>query len=700
MLKARYSIGPPVLRIFVSFKNVNLLTYMNKQATFLLIVTVVLGIMAADPRKFIDPQNMDLSVKPGDNFYQYANGNWLRQNAIPASKTSWGSFNELREKSLDAMKSLLEEASKTTTKGRLYQMVGDYYVSGMDSLTIEKQGFDPIKPDLARIDKVNNKTDFFNELAYQRTQSNGMLWGFFVAQDRKNVSKYLPQFSQGGTTLPDRDYYLKSDARSLKIRDAYRDNLTKMFVLIGEEPTQASQDADVIMRVETALAKAQMPRVDLRDPYKTYNKLTVAGFSQQTPGINWADQLTKYGIKGQDTVLVQNPTFFRSLDSLMAATPIEDLRTYMRWNILKGAAPYLSDAFVKQSFAFSKVLTGQKEQTPRWQRVSSLIDGSLGDLLGQLYVQKYFKPEAKQRMLTLVDNLEASYSGHIKNLDWMSEDTKKKALTKLLAFKRKIGYPDKWKNYEGVTITRNDFYNNVQSAGKWQYNYMINRLGKPVDKTEWGMTPPTVNAYYNPVNNEIAFPAAILQFPFYDFEADDAINYGGIGAVIGHEMTHGFDDSGRQYDADGTLRDWWTKTDADDFRKRADQVKEQFFGFKVLDSIKVNGQLTLGENLADLGGLAIAYDAFKKTPQGKSTGKKSMIDGFTPDQRFFLSWAQVWRINVLPETQAQLIMTDPHAPGLYRCNGPLSNINAWYQAFNVQPGDKMYKKPEDRIKVW
>jgi putative endopeptidase len=687
---------------------------MNQQLSFLSVFALGVGLMAAQsgsatpprkpaprpgaaPIKFIDPQNMDQSVKPGDNFYQYANGNWLRQNAIPASKTRWGSFDELREKSLDAMRTLLEDASKSTTKGRLYQMVGDYYVSGLDSATIEKRGFDPIKPDLARIEKVSTKTDFLNELAYQRTQSNGMLFGFFVAQDRKNVTKYVPQLSQGGTTLPDRDYYLKNDARSQKVRDAYRDNLTKMFALIGEEPTKASQDADVIMRVETALAKAQMPRVELRDPYKTYNKFAVSAFSKQTPGINWDDHLTKLGAKGQDTLLVQNPGFYRSLDSLVTATPIEDLRTYMRWNIVKAAAPYLSDAFVKQNFAFSRVLTGQKEQTPRWQRVSGLIDGTLGELLGQLYVQRYFKPEAKQRMLALVDNLEASYKDHIKNLDWMSEETKKKALVKLLAFKRKIGYPDKWKAYEGVTISRNDFYGNVQSAGKWSYNYMVNRLGKPVDKTEWGMTPPTVNAYYSPVNNEIAFPAAILQFPFYDYNADDAVNYGGIGAVIGHEMTHGFDDSGRQYDADGTLRDWWTKADADNFKKRADQVKEQFFGFKVLDSLKVNGQLTLGENLADLGGLAIAYDAFKKTPQGKS---KAKIDGFTPDQRFFLSWAQVWRTNIRPETEAQLILTDPHAPGLYRCNGPLANIDAWYQAFNVQPSDKMYKTKEQRIKVW
>lgn len=657
--------------------------------------------MLAKP-KFIDPQNMDLSVKPGDNFYQYANGNWLKNNPIPASKTSWGSFNELREKSSVAMKTLLEGATKTTTKGRLYQMVGDFYTSGMDSATIDKRGSDPIKPDLVRIEKLRDKTELLNEMAYQRTQGNGMLFNFSVSQDRKNVTNYLPQFGQGGTSLPDRDYYLKNDKRSLTIRDAFRDNVTKLFALMGEEPTRASQNADLILRFETALAKAQIPRVEMRDPYKTYNKLTVAAFTKQTPNLDraagsWKAQLEQLGVKGQDTVLVQNPAFYRSVDSLFAATPIEDLKTYMRWNIVRGAAPYLSDAFVKQAFAFNKVLTGQKEQTPRWQRMSSLIDGQLGDLLGQLYVQNYFKPEAKQRMLTLVDNLEASYKEHIKTLDWMSEETKKRALNKLVAFKRKIGYPDKWKSYEGVQISRDDFYGNVKNAGKWSYNHMVNRLGKPVDKTEWGMTPPTVNAYYNAVNNEIAFPAAILQFPFYDYAADDAINYGGIGAVIGHEMTHGFDDSGRQYDADGTLRDWWTKADADNFKQRADQVKEQFFGFKVLDSLKVNGQLTLGENLADLGGLAISYDAFKKTKQGQS---KEKIDGFTPEQRFFLSWAQVWRTNIRPEAEAQQILTDPHAPGLYRCNGPLSNMDTFYQAFNVQPGDKMYKPKPDRIKVW
>jgi putative endopeptidase len=648
-----------------------------------------------DDRKFIDPKNMDMQVRPGDDFYQYANGAWLKTNKIPASKTAWGSFNELREKSVEAMRSLLEEAARNPSKGRLQQMVGDFYASSMDSVAIEKRGWEPLKPDFARIEKVRSLPTLLSELAYQRKQSNGMLFSFFVGQDRKNPNKYLPQFGQGGTTLPDRDYYLKNDPRSQRIREAYRDHLTNMFGLVGD--ANAAANATKVIDLETALARAQYARVEMRDPYKTYNKLTTKAFSDLTPHIDWADHMSQLGVKGQDTVLVANPRFYRAVDSLLVATPLADVKTYLRWNLIKGAAPFLSSAFVNQNFTFAKVLTGQKEQTPRWQRMSGLIDGTLGDLLGQLYVQQYFKPEAKQRMLTLVDNLEASFKEHINGLEWMSGETKKRALTKLVSFKRKIGYPDKWKTYDGVTIRRGDFYGNVEAAGKWSFDYMINRLGKPVDRTEWGMTPPTVNAYYSPVNNEIAFPAAILQFPFFDANADDAINYGGIGAVIGHEMTHGFDDSGRQYDADGTLRDWWTADDAAKFKERAGKVEAQFFGYKVLDTLAVNGKLTLGENLADLGGLAIAYDAFKKTKQGRGSAK---IDGFTPDQRFFLSWAQVWRINVLPETQAQLILTDPHAPGQYRCNGPLSNIDAWYSAFDVKPGDKLYKKTADRIRVW
>lgn len=690
---------------------------MNKILTFLSAVMLVAGLMAATPpphksgpgpkpvmpkTPFIDRQNMNLAVKPGDDFYQYANGEWLKKNPVPASKTSWGSGMILYEKSLDAMKTLLEDAAQNPGKGRLYQMVGDFYASGMDSLAIEQKGFDPIKADLARVEQVKTKADLMNEIAWQRSQGSTMFFSLYVAQDSRNVNKYMVRFVQGGITLPDRDYYLKNDARSQKVREAYRDNLTKMFALIGEEPSRAATNADAILKLETALANAQMTRVASRDPIKTYNKLTVADFSKQTPGINWADWMPEMGIRGQDTVLVQSPSFYHSVDSLLTATPIDHLKAYMRWNLLKSAAPFLSTSFVNQNFAFNKVLSGQKQLTPLWQRRSNLIDGSLGELLGQLYVQRYFKPEAKARMLVLIDNLEASFKEHINAVDWMTADTRKRALTKLSAFKRKIGYPDKWKNYEGVTIRRDDFYSNVRATQKWSYTDNVSHLGKPIDRTEWGMTPQTVNAYYMPVNNEIAFPAAILQFPFFDAEADDAINYGGIGAVIGHEMTHGFDDEGRQYDADGTLRDWWTKDDAANFTKRADKVKEQFAGFRVLDSLKVNGQLTLGENLADLGGLAIAYDAFKKTKQGRATlGQGNAgIDGFTPDQRFFLSWAQVWRANMLPELQAQRILTDPHAPSQYRCNGPLTNIDAWYKAFNVQPGEKMYKAPDQRIKVW
>ncbi len=682
---------------------------MNRQTIIGVLALLLTALMAftlppIDPpiRKFIDPANMDLTVKPGDNFYEYANGKWLATNPIPASKTRWGSFNILADKSLDAMKTLLTDAAKNPNKGRAQQMVGDFYASGMDSMQIEKLGFEPIRPELNRIEQLANKTALFDELAHLRTQGNAMLFGFFVSPDRKNVTKYLPQFGQGGLTLPDRDYYLKTDARSQRIREAYRDNLTKMFGLLGEEPTRASQNADLVLRLETALAKANLPRVELRDPQKTYNKLTVSQFDALMPEFvkttgGWKSQMEKLGARNQDTVMVQNPAFYRSLDSLLATTPIEDMKVYLRWNVLKDAAPYLSQAFVKQAFTFSSVLSGQKEQTPRWQRMSSQIDRQLSDLLGQLYVQKYFKPEAKARMFVLVDNLEASFREHINRLDWMSAETKARALTKLGAFKRKIGYPDKWKTYDGLQISRTDFYGNVQEASQWAYKYNVNKLGKPVDRTEWGMTAPTINAQYSPVNNDITFPAAILQFPFFDFEADDAINYGGIGAVIGHEMTHGFDDSGRQYDADGTLRDWWTKTDADNFKQRAGRVEAQFFGYRVLDSLKVNGKLTLGENLADLGGLAIAYDAFKKTKQGRS---KDKIDGFTADQRFFLSWAQVWRANTRDETTAQLIVTDPHSPGIYRCNGPISNLDAWYAAFDVKPSDKLYKPTPDRIKVW
>lgn len=674
-----------------------------KKIKFLFLGAAIVAFVAFRPAddkkpKFIDPANMDLSIKPGDNFYRYANGGWLKKNTIPASKTRWGSFDVLREESSKRLQSLLEDAAKNSGKDRLTQMIGDFYKSGMDSLAIERLGYQPIKADMDRIAAANNKQQLVNEIASLRTKRVASpLFGMGVGQDRKNVNQYVVQLSQGGTTLPDRDYYLKDDARSQNIRSAYRDYVEKLFSLIGENAGTAAASADAVIRIETALAKAQYSRVEMRDPYKTYNKFAVKDLSDQTPGLNWTTLLPMMKLKSTDSVLVNNPTFFKIADVLITALPLQDWKTYVRWNVLKLAAPYLSSAFVNENFKFTQVLTGQKEITPRWQRVSGMIDQSLGDILGQLYVQKYFKPEAKQRMLDLVNNLQETFAERIKRLDWMSDATKQRALEKLTAFTKKIAYPDKWKDYQGVTINSGTYLENLTSSGVWAYNRMVNRLGQPVDRTDWGMTPPTINAYYNPTNNEIAFPAGILQFPFFDFAADDAVNYGGIGAVIGHEMTHGFDDQGSQYSSTGNLENWWTTEDAAKFKERTGKVINQYNLFTVLDTIHVNGRLTLGENLADLGGLSIAYEAFTKTKQFKEAKK---IDGFTPTQRFFLSWAQVWRNNTTPETAAQLILTDSHSPGEHRANGPVVNMDAWYDAFDVKPNDKMYVAPQNRIRIW
>jgi len=649
-------------------------------------------------RKFIDSANMNPEVKPGDNFFRYANGTWLKNNPVPASKTRWGSFDALREESSKRLKILLENAAVNTAAGKSTQQIGDFYSSGMDSVTLEQLGFQPIKGNLDRIAVVKDIPALLNEMVALRLNAIGGTWlGITVTPDRKNVTQYIPQIGQVGTTLPDRDYYLKNDARSTTIRTAYSKHLTNMFQLVGKSSVEASRAADAVQRIETTLSKAQYARVELRDPYKTYNKMSWKDLSATTPSIDWKMLAEKLMIKGVDSVIVSNPAYLKTIDMLLSAVSLEDWKNYVEWNIIKSSAPYLSNAFVIESFNFNKVLTGQKEETPRWQRMSSLLDNQMGDLLGELYVEKYFKPEAKARMLELVNNLQQVFSERIKNLDWMSSETKERALEKLNAFIKKIGYPDKWKDYSSITIDKKDFIGNVKRVSQWSYKEMVNRLGKPVDKMEWGMTPPTINASYSPSYNGITFPAGILQFPFFDFEADDAINYGGIGAVIGHEMTHGFDDQGRQFAADGNLKDWWTKADADKFKLKADEVVEQYNAFTLLDSLHVNGRLTLGENLADLGGLNIAYDAFTRTKQFKENKK---IDGLTPTQRFFLNWAQVWRSNARPETQAQLLLTDPHSPGEARANGPIVNMDAWYEAFDVKEGDKLYKPKEQRTKIW
>lgn len=670
----------------------------KKFLLFLLLCSFSALVQAQSNLKYIDKANMDMSIAPGENFYLYANGNWIKNNPVPNSKTRWGSFDLLREESSKRLQSLLEEAVKNRDKDRATQIIADMFSSGMDSATIEAKGFLPIKNDLVRINNLQSVAEILHEITTLRTMGMGSaLFGSFVGPDRKNVTMYIPSISQGGTSLPDRDYYLKDDARSTKIRNAFSNHLNTVFGLVGEDEATAKASAASVLKIETALAKAQMSRVEMRDPYKTYNKFAIKDLNELTPNMNWNIILEELKILGADSVVANNPSFLKTANQLLVELPLSDWKSYLKWVVIRSASPYLSSAFVNADFELTKVQTGQKEQTPRWQRMSSLIDRSLGDFIGQLYVEKYFKPEAKARMIELVNNLQVTFAERIQRLDWMSEETKTKALEKLNAIVKKIGYPDKWKTYEGVTASPDDFIGNVRKVSVWQYNYMVNRMGKPVDRTEMNMTPPTINASYSPSNNDITFPAGILQFPFFDFGADDAVNYGGIGAVIGHEMTHGFDDQGRQFAADGNLKDWWTKDDATKFTAKANEVVQQYNAMTVLDTIHVNGKLTLGENLADLGGLSIAYEAFTKTEQFKK-GKK--IDGFTPAQRFFLSWAQVWRNNALPETQAQLIITDPHSPGMHRGNGPIVNMDSWYKAFNIKKTDSMYKEEDKRTRIW
>ena len=676
--------------------------YQNLKRYFAALGIVAAGFSAnaQTTKKFIDPANMDLSVKPGDDFYTYASGAWVKNNPVPAKETRWGSFNELRDFNINAVKSLVEDAAadKSAPAGSIKRRVGDFYTAAMDSATIEKLGYTPIKADLAKIQQIKDVQGVLDQVAYMRTNGlGGGMFGIGVGQDRKNVNKYMVNISQGGTTLPDRDYYLKDDTRSVKIRDAYNTYMTTLFTLTGSTPEAAKQKAETVFKIEKQFAEAQMSRLEMRDPYATYNKLTVAELNKKTPDINWATYLPKFKIKGQDTVIVSSPKFMASLDGMLKSVPVADWKTYLEWNLIKSSASSLSSPFVKASFAFTQAQTGQKVQTPRWQRMSSLTDGTIGELLGQLYVAKYFKPEAKARMNQMIVNLRKAFEIRINGLEWMSAETKQKALAKLNAFTPKVGYPDKWKNYDGLAINKDTYFQNLRNASIWGYNESVGQLGKPVDRTRFGMTPPTVNAYYSPTLNEIVFPAGILQFPFFDPNADDAVNYGGIGAVIGHEMSHGFDDSGSQYDAEGNLKNWWTAEDKAKFDAKTKALGEQFDAYTVLDTVHVIGKLTMGENIGDLGGLNAAYTAFKMTKQGKSTEK---IDGFTPDQRFFLAWAQVWRGNILPESAAQLIKTDPHSPGPYRTIGAPVNMDAWYSAFDVKPGDKLYKKPEDRIRMW
>lgn len=651
-------------------------------------------------RKWIDPAHMDTTVSPGDNFFQYANGNWMRNNPVPPTETRWGSFSELQEFNLAALKKLLEDAAANTQapEGSPEKKVGDLYKSGMDSLKREELGFAPLQPLLERIENIDSRESLLSEVSRMHTMGLHQIYGFAVYPDDKNVEKNFPVFYQGGIGLPDRDYYFLQDERNRGIREAYKEYQVDLLILMGMDEHQARKEAADIYSLEEELARHSMTRVELRDPQKLYNKYSLEEFSLKTPHLPWTTLFDQLKMGSEDSLLVATPPFFVALSGLLNKVPLETWKSYLRFHTVNDLAPYLHDEVSQRRFAFyGTTLRGQMEQRPRWKQVLQIVDGSLGELLGKMYVDKHFKPEAKKRMMDLVDNLQQTYSERIDRLEWMSDATKQKAQAKLSTFMKKIGYPDQWRSYDALEITEDNLVQNVLNSAAFEYDYMISKLGKPVDKTEWQMTPPTVNAYYNPSFNEIVFPAGILQFPFFDMGADDAVNYGGIGAVIGHEMTHGFDDQGRQYDAHGHLFDWWTPEDARQFNALAQKLVDQYNQFTVLDSLPVNGELTLGENLADLGGLAIAYEAFLKTEQGKS---QETIDGFTGSQRFFLSWAQVWRANTRDEEMASRIITDPHAPNEWRCNGPLSNLDAFYEAFPIQPGDRMYRPVDERVQVW
>ncbi len=650
-------------------------------------------------KKFIDAANMNTAVRPQDDFFEYANGTWLKNTEIPAAESRWGSFNELAEFNQKALKEICDElAAKPGEQGSLSQKVGDFYAAGMDSLAIEKNGLTPVKPYLDRVNNLKNYEALLGEIENEYAEGMNTIFGLGVRQDAKNSVVYATYLSAGGMNLPDRDYYLKDDERFQKIRKAYRQHIFNMFKLAGEGDMQANKYVDIIMRLETAFAKANMDRVERRDPNKTYNKMTLGDLEKLCPRIRWEDFFKKTKTTNAYYIVGQ-PNFLKEVQESLGRETLDDWKAYLKWNIIKDAAPYLSNAFVMEDFKMNQNFSGLKEMQPRWKRVSRMTDGVLGEALGKVYVDRYFKPEAKSRMLELVGNLLKVYEKRIKSLDWMSETTKQQALQKLSTFVNKIGYPDKWIDYTPLSIDRSKSYlDNLMAARRFRNDLNVSYLGKPIDRTRWGMTPPTVNAYYNPTMNEIVFPAGILRFPFFDNDADDAVNYGGIGAVIGHEVSHGFDDQGSKFDHEGNLKNWWTEDDIKKFQGKTNMIVDQYNNYKVLDTLSVNGKLTLGENIADFGGLSVAYEAFKTySPQPKSATK---IDGFTADQRFFLSWAQVWRSKIRPEAQANQIQTDPHSPGKFRCNGPLSNMIEFYDVFGVKPGDKMWRPETERVKIW
>ncbi|AII51718.1 M13 family metallopeptidase [Hymenobacter sp. APR13] len=645
--------------------------------------------------------NLDTTVRPGDDFFQYANGGWLKQHPIPASESSWGIGKEVQNEVYARLRALNQEAAKANAAaGSTQQKIGDFWATGMDSVAIDKQGLAPLKAELDRLAALRTPADVQAAMARLIPLNVNALVGPYVAQDAKNSEKMALYLYQAGLGLPNRDYYFNKDARTANIRKEYGTHVAKMLGLMGEDAATAQRHSAQVVKLETALAGASRKLEALRDPYANYNKMTLAQLNQLTPGLDWKTWFTQAGIPGVDTVIVGQPEFYREAARLLRTAPVEDWRAYLQWQLLHTYAERLSAPFDNENFRFyGTVLQGRKEQRPRWKRVLDDEESAMGEALGQLFVKEYFTPETKARYEKLTTNVVASFREHIQALDWMSDSTKQKALVKLTKITPKVGYPAKWRDYSALDIKRDSYAANMMRANQWRYRYELNKLGKPVDRTEWSMTPQTYNAYYNPSNNEIVLPAAIFAVPgLKDADADDAIIYGYAGAsTIGHELTHGFDDEGSQFDENGNLRNWWSKKDRAAFQQRVNGIVRQFNGYTVLDSLHINGKATAGENIADLGGIVIAFDAFKKTEQYK---KGEKIGGLTPTQRYFLGYALGWQNHQRDEVLAQRILTDVHSPASYRVNGPFADVPAFYEAFNVKPTDKLYRSDSARVTIW
>ena len=651
--------------------------------------------------KPLDPANMDTTCAACTNFYEFANGGWMKHTPIPAAYAQWGSFYELEERNNQELHTILEAVAKTraTDPDPTMRKLGDFYASCMDTVTIERQGAAPLQGELRAIDAIQTSAQARAYLVSVHSRGLDEVFNFGSTQDAKHSSEVIGAVQQGGLGLPDRDYYLNTDSSTVAIRRAYMHHVANDFVLLGESQAQADSDMHRVMDIETALATASLTNVQLRDPVLLYNRKTPTELATITPGFDWRTYYTAQKIPNIQAINVFEPKFITATDSLLGAAPVASWRAYFRWHLVKMAASTLSSPFVNEDFSFRRTLTGAKELLPRYKRCIAATDGSMGEALGKAYVQRYFPPEAKARALAMLKNMKAALRDRLATRTWMSDATRAQAYAKLDAFADKIGYPDKWKDYRTLDIRpTNSYYDNAWATLSFANDEDIKKIGKPLDRTLWEMTPPTVNASYEPSRNEIAFPAGILQPPFFDPKADDAVNYGGMGAIIGHEMTHGFDDEGSQFDSQGNLRQWFTDADLASFKAKTKVVETQFDQYTIQDSVHVNGKLTLGENIADFGGVIIAYHAFEKSLEGKPRPPK--IDGFTPEQRFFLAWAQVWRQNIRPESALLRVKTDPHSPQEWRTNGPLSNLPEFTKAWGCKPGDPMVRPPALQPDIW